>query len=292
MTASSPTAPDPLIPADFAGWLTVTGAALRRSGARLVGIVAVWSVVPLLVTGWVDDRLSYLLDTATIDTTDPNDPAAVAASLTALVDMIFYLAGTAATTVVLGYFLSAGWAAMLRVVITDAVGEPIGFGEAMRYGARHGARMWGWYALMYVCVLAGSALCVVPGVYLAVVFALFAPVVVCEGGPALARSLRLVHGSFGVVLGRVVLLFAGYVVVSLVVAIAESGTGLVPPVGVSAGIGQVIGTLVVSLVVQSLVMPVLATGLLTCYTQARRREGSLTSAAELLDRSAGSTNFA
>lgn len=281
---------DPLIPKDFSGWFNNVIGVLKRSGLRMAGVMALWSIIP--VAGGITANV-YVADVATrfdavipADSTQPMSQAEMDSVLAALAQLLGIAGVTMAVSAALAYFTSAAWAAMLRIAITDAAGQPISFGQALGYGARRGLVMWGWYLLVLMCALVGLCMCVLPGAYLAVAFALFAPVVVCEGGPAMARSLRLVHRAFGAMLGRIALLAAAVLGVNVVVSQLQSmlSLGLVETrVDVTFANVAVGGLL--DYVIEVVTMVGFAAGLLVTYVESRAGEGTLASTTELLERS-------
>lgn len=274
-------APDPLVPRTFNEWTTNIIAVLRRCGAQVLAMMAVWSVIPVIVSTSIQSmmdgpigRLNSLTAQAPRDGYS-NDQLNVLAADS--LDLLGISAVSIAVGVVVAYLSAAGWAAVMRLVTADAAGAPVTFGDAFRYGARRGLAIWGWYILAYVCVLVGACLCVLPGLYLAVTFALFAPVALYEGGPAIARSLRLVHKSFGPMLGRIALLCAVVMGIGLVFGVGESVSSVIPGntvfVYIVRGIFSYLGEIAT--------MSVLCVGLLVTYAEARFREGTLTNASQL-----------
>jgi hypothetical protein len=282
-------ASDPLIPHDFSGWLSKVADVVRRSGGRMAGVLALWMLIPLVV-GVVSETLmvvylGHLGGAFPSGSTSSQQlsQSEVDAMFASLGEMLLAAAASMVLSLLLAYFTSAGWAAALRIALTDAAGEPISFGQAMAYGARRGLAMWGWYSLVLMCVLVGLCMCVLPGLYLTVVFALFAPVVVCEGGPAMARSLRLVHRAFGAMLGRILFLLGAVALFSILIWVFQSGTGLgvvtdhndITPLNlVFDGVFGLLSELVVTVV--------MVAGLLVTYVESRFGEGTVTSTGQLL----------
>jgi hypothetical protein len=261
-------APDPLIPRDFSGWMSNVINVVQRSGARMAGVLALWMLTPLAI-GFVASQALVVIHLGYLAGAFPADPFAAVISV--------------ALSLLLAYFTSAGWAAALRIALTDAAGEPISFGQAMAYGARRGLAMWGWFTLVAMCVLVGLCMFVLPSAYPMMVFALFAPVVVCEGGPAMIRSLRLVHRAFAPVLGRVLCLLAAAALIVLLVWAVQVVTGLgvvtdhndITPLNlVFDGVFGLLSELVVTVV--------MVAGLLVTYVESRFGEGTVTSTPHLL----------
>lgn len=286
-----PPASDPLVPKDFNDWTLNVYGVFKRSGYRIMGIVALWSLVPVIASVWMSSRLLSVTDS--LNNALPAGQTTLtqeqADAMWTEIGEVLTLAGiTIVVSLVLAYFTAAGWAAATRVAVTDAAGKPIGFGEAMTYGARKGLAMWGWYLLVSLCVLVGVCLCVLPGLYLAVAFALFAPVVVFEGGMAMGRSFRLVHNNFGKMLGRIMLSFAAVFVIGLVLYVFQS---LLASAGLGSNGLAAGGPLdlfvdgVFALVNAAVTAVILVSGLLITYAEARAAEGGPADTNALLEQS-------
>ncbi|GAA4916269.1 hypothetical protein [Stackebrandtia albiflava] len=285
--ADVPAGHDPLIPTDFAGWFTAITETLRRSGRRMAAVTALWGVVPTIGGAYSTYLTTGVL--AEVERTLPENPTgrASAADLELVLSALGTFAGVFAALVgvslLLGYFTLAGIASAMRIAVYDAHGRDLALTDALRFGARRGLRMWGWYLLVSLCVMVGLCLCVLPGMYLAVVFALFVPVAVFEGGgQVLARSLRLVHRSFGAMLGRILLVGAVCVAVSLLGAqlLAMTGLAVMSPQDVT--VVSVGAEAVVTWVVGVATGMVLAAGLLVTYAETRAGDRDLVTSEQLI----------
>lgn len=286
-----PPSSDPLVPKDFNDWTLNVYGIFKRSGYRIMGIAALWSVLSVAAAVWtlswmmpINDRLNRALPTGQTTLSPDQEAALWSAVVDTLAVFGVYLLGS----LLLAYFTSAGWAAATRVAVTDAAGKPIGFGEAMAYGARKGLSMWGWYLLVSLCVLVGICMCVLPSLYVAVAFALFAPVVVLEGGAAMGRSFRLVHNSFSKMLGRIMLSFAAVFVFGLVLYVFQS---LLASAGLGSSGLSAAGPLdlfvdgVFSLINAVMTVVILVSALLVTYAEARAAEGGPADTDTLLEQS-------
>lgn len=289
--AGQPSA-DPLVPKDFDDWTLNIYGIFKRSGRQMLTVFLLWSIIPAFVSAELSAQISPMTANFDAGVTPGGQGPMTAheqdAMWAALGGMALFLGLSFLGALALAYFIAAGWAAALRVAVTDAAGKPIGLGEAMAYGARRGLSLWGWYLIAGLCVLAGMLLCVLPGLYLAAVFALFAPVLVFEGGRPLARSFRLVHGDFRKMLGRISLSFAGAFVVGLVLYVFQSllaGAGLGSIMQSHFGPVDVAVNAVFALISTVLTAVILVSGLLVTYAEAAAVNGGPASTSQLLQRS-------
>lgn len=97
-----------------------------------------------------------------------------------------------------------GTGAMIRVIMQEYLDRPVTFGQAFQFALGRFGALLGTSLLSGLCVLLGLLFCLIPGIYLAVVFSLASQVVVVEdwaGMEALSRSKGLVQGYFWRVFG-------------------------------------------------------------------------------------------
>src|SRR5262245_42352435 len=90
---------------------------------------------------------------------------------------------------VVGFLLATG--ACYRAIVSAYLGEPIGWRESLDYAVRRASSLLWISILGFVIVGVGLVLCIVPGIYLAVCFAVVVPVLMTEGtrgSAALGRS--------------------------------------------------------------------------------------------------------
>lgn len=133
----------------------------------------------------------------------------------------------------LGMLLTAilgviGSAAILHVIACEYLDQPVSLGGAFKFALDRFLPLLGTSILAGLGIVLGFLLCVIPGVYFAIVWAFAAQVVVMEnvsGSAALGRSKSLVQGYFwwvfGVLLvvGLLVLIPAGVINGGLAVAL-------------------------------------------------------------------------
>jgi hypothetical protein len=261
----------------FDGWVRSTVALCRRSAGPVLAVLALTSVPPVLLTSIVYGLMLPGLNDAMI--ADPNTATThdVLRFYTALGGVLGVLT---LVSVAVAYLTSAGWSAALRLMATDAAGQPRDIGGALAFGFRRGLILWGWYILAYLCVAVGTCFCFAPGIYLALALSMIAPITVFERGvPAFSRSFRLVHGNFWPAVGRLVVLAlvvgAYLMLLSLVLEAvttmsrldASMQTGTTMP-----GTGQVIVTGIIQAVLSLPATLVGIAGIFAAYVELRSRE--------------------
>ncbi|HIV57184.1 MAG TPA: hypothetical protein H9902_04430 [Candidatus Stackebrandtia faecavium] len=270
---------DPLVPRDFSNWWSNLVEMVRRSGAKVAAVLTIWSVVPVIGTVIFNEQQQGYVSSGPMAPGATVTPQQQDEMFQFLSDYLAFAGIWIVITILLSYLTSAGLAAAIRIVLTDAARRPISFGEAMAYGARRGLVVWGWHVIVLICVLVGICLCVLPGLYLALAFSLFAPVVVCEGGSAMARSMRLIHRAFGAMLGRVALLALFGFGLSIL-------GGNISSAAVMLGVNSIVVTVIsviATLAVQVATMTVMSGGLLITYAETRAGEGTLSSTEQLMN---------
>ncbi len=108
-----------------------------------------------------------------------------------------------------------GTAALLRIITQDILERPVGLGDALLFGLQRFGALFTTTLLAGLGMMLGFIFCVIPGIYLGIVWSLINQVVVMEnlsGSSALGRSKELVTdaGAFGRVF--VLLLVIGFLV--------------------------------------------------------------------------------
>jgi hypothetical protein len=103
-----------------------------------------------------------------------------------------------------------GAAAVLRVIMCEFLDQPVGLGDALRFALTRFLPLLAASILVALLIVAGLFLCVIPGVFAAILFIFTPQAVVLEGlGPAEAmnRSSRLTEGFRGRVFAILVLVY-------------------------------------------------------------------------------------
>lgn len=197
----------------FSGWWSRMVAIVRRSWRRIFGISVVTYGIPAAVFLTIAN-LSIPRVTTTTDVNGVAHAHITGGSIGLLVVSVVALAFIA------GYLSAVANAAVIWTVTRESAGQPAPFGDAMRYGLRNGARLWGWGLLFGLVVLAGTCACVVPGLYCALAGCLYAPIALFDrGANPISTSFSLVNKNFGASLGRMAALLGCLYGVQLVISI-------------------------------------------------------------------------
>jgi hypothetical protein len=208
VSGASPYAgPDPLVASSFTDWWGKVVGVLARSWQPLL-IIHLALLVPAAVVGG-------LVAGAALATTPVPSTGSFAV---ALLGVAVYITA---------FLLVPG--ASLFVVVRQAAGERVGAGAGLAAAARRAGPLVGWGFLVYLLIVIGIFLLVLPGLYVMVVFLVsFAGVVMCERAGA-GRMFGLVNAELGQTLGRVlsfvlVCVVYGYVAQIVVEALVGAGT--------------------------------------------------------------------
>ncbi|MGN9776021.1 hypothetical protein ACTMS0_09625 [Micromonospora sp. H33] len=270
---------DPLVTppgAGLEGWFNRCLGAVRRGWRLLLPILLLTQVLP----GALVAILTYAVDpSAEWEAAAADDPAALPDGFAA--DLGTLLAVTIGGAVVFGLVQSLGWAAGTWVIARQAAGETVSLGGAFRYGLRRALGLWGWTLLMGLLIGVGVCFCVLPGIYLAFALSLAGPVYLFERQAPIGRSFRMFHERLGLVLGRVALIAAVAVVVTVVAGVIEGLAAA--PLGAAPleSPGTAAGILVVAALTALLSLPAhLAqqVGLVVTYAEQRAHEGPVNAA--------------
>ncbi|NMO50859.1 hypothetical protein HH310_06585 [Actinoplanes sp. TBRC 11911] len=192
-----PAPDDPLVSADFNGWWNRSMRLLSATWRPLVMIQLLWAI-PLLIITIVSNLAGQAEDTGS----DGDLTAFILVGLPVI-----------AVTFLLGLVTTL---ATLHVLVQHVTGHQMSVGWALRAGLSRAAAMLGWGILGGLMILVGIALCVLPGIYVSLVFMILPAVVLLERTNAIARCFRLVHAQTGPALGRIATIFAVSVVFGLV----------------------------------------------------------------------------
>ena len=127
-----------------------------------------------------------------------------------------YVAGTVVGTVLLVLSTLVAVGACYRAVSAAYMEEPVNWRSSLGYAARRLHSILWVTILVGIIVVIGFVLCVIPGIYFAVAFAVAIPVLMSEnvkGFKALGRSRTLVSGSWWRTLG---VLFLGLLLIGII----------------------------------------------------------------------------
>jgi hypothetical protein len=248
-----PTPDDPLISPDFSGWWNRSMRLLSAAWRPLVMIQLLWAIPLLIIT-----IIGNVVPDESVRTDSGRD-------LTA-----FIIVGlpVIALTFLVGLVTTL---ATLHVLVQHVTGHPMSVGWALRAGLSRAAAMLGWGILGGLMILVGIVLCVLPGIYVALVLTILPAVVLLERTNAVGRCFRLVHAQTGPALGRIATIFAVGLVFGLVENALTSviGGGYFNSGDISTGAG--IASAIVSTAVSVLSGVVAAPLVLTAYADMRAR---------------------
>ncbi|MBJ8348140.1 hypothetical protein [Antrihabitans sp. YC2-6] len=206
----------PLRPLQVADILGGAIATIRRYPALILGVSAAVAVVTGIVVLAIRWGLRGQLETisADADATAEEQLDALRENLPAILGGT---AGGAVITLLATTFLTG----FLTVVVGEAVlGRPIGFAAALAQLRPRLLPLLGLIVVYALIVLVGIVFCVVPGIWLYVLFGLATPALVLERqsiGGALSRSRDLVSGSWWRIFGILLLAMVLAILVSSVI---------------------------------------------------------------------------
>jgi hypothetical protein len=269
---------DPLVTpphAGVGGWFSRCAGALRRGWRLLLPIVVLTQVVPSAAVS----VLGLVLTPAGQPTTGADGALALPPGY--LRDVLVLYAAVLGVSLLLGPLQNLGWAAGTWVIARQAAGEPVGFGAALRYGARRALGLWGWSLLGSLLIAVGVCFCVLPGLYAAFALALLGPVWLFERQNPIGRSWRIFHQRFGTVLGRLALVAAAVVGGGLVGFLLETLGQLPFGAHPMESAGGAVGVTAVAVLAAVLVAPVYLAqliGLVVTYAEQRAYEGPVDAA--------------
>ncbi|MGQ5259374.1 hypothetical protein ACTWLT_01315 [Micromonospora sp. ZYX-F-536] len=256
--------------AGLSGWFERCTGAVQRGWRLLLPILLLTQVLPAAVLSVLSLGLDPSADweTGAID----ESTALPDTFFTDLASMFLVLIGG---SLLIGLVQAVGWAAGTWVITRQAAGEPVNLGDALRFGLRRALGLWGWTLLVGVIVGLGVCFCVLPGIYLAFALSMAGPVYLFERYNPIGRSFRMFHDRLGLLLGRVALVAAAVIVVSVVAGVLE-GVGTAPfGVDPLATPGSAVGVVLVIALSAVLALPAhLAqlVGLLVTYAEQRVHE--------------------
>ena len=237
---------DPLVSADFAGWWRRSFALLSALWPALLQVQLIWAIPYVVLTAATALAVS---DAAAAD----NDYASV------LLELPF--------TVVGGFVAVLAQVAGLSVVVQHATGRPVRTGPALRDGLSRFFPLLGWQILAGFVIVMGVILCLLPGIYAAVVLSILPVIVLLERGEGVGRAFELVHRNFGAAAGRLGTMAGLY----LAIGLAEFGAAyaLVPldETGIAVNLVDAVLSAAFSVVVGVVLTPFM----LTTYADLRAR---------------------
>ena len=210
---------DPLVSHDFSSWFSKVFAAFKRSWKSLLIIQLIASIPSvILVLSLGSLRTSFL--TTTSQTVVPTFNVA---------SLVFSLLGVLLTLVLSS--VAAG--ASAHVVAHDAQRQLLGdqnrttWQDGVRYGLSRFWPMLGYSIVIGTLTMLGFFLCILPGVYAAVVFYSTANAVIAfERGDVINRCFALIKGSWWEVFGRLIVVGIGLIAMSCITGLFSGGLSL------------------------------------------------------------------
>jgi hypothetical protein len=149
--------------------------------------------------------------------------------------------------VIAGIVVSLVALPLASTALTHAVGEtylghPTSIGRSFRAALRLILPLTGTMLLVYLGIIAGFVLLIIPGIYLSLAWILTSPIVILEnqyGLSAIRRSRELMRGNMGRAAGVLIL---GWIVVAVLSGILGIVFKLVPVLGpIGQGFAQAVG---------------------------------------------------
>lgn len=180
--------------------------------------------------------------------------------------------GTLLLTAVAAIAVALVYAALAVAVSRYYLGRTVTVGDAYACVMPRLGSLLATWLLVFVVVAIGAMLCVIPGIYLAVVLAFAWPLVVLEDRSptdAMSRSAELVRGYWGRVFVTMLLLSLIVVVIQWAITAPVNliGQAVFGGGALSLGVAQL-----VSVLVQMIVLPLSVTGLVVLYYDLRVRK--------------------
>ncbi len=195
--------------------VTHKGTLLR---AVLVIVVPVQILATVITLSTIGDDYQFGFGDVAAGTPSPEDESEV--------DLDTFLAGQFVILVLAGltYLLATG--ACFRAIAQAYIGEPTDWKASLRFALRRAPALL-WLSILYgIGLTFGFLALIIPGIYLAVAWAVSFPALLVEdvrGRRALARSFRLVRGSWWRTFS---ILFIGYLLAAVVASMVQFAIAL------------------------------------------------------------------
>jgi hypothetical protein len=287
---------DPLINPPHSGingWFTRIGWLFKRSWKSMLPIFALTHILPIVgfaaiaVVAGLAIGASLMPWVASQSQVDPDAVDApelpqwlsfggvVGLFLVVLVLVVFFL-----------IMQMVGYAAATYAATREATGQQVRLGEAIGYGFKRSFGLFGWQLVISLLILAGAIACILPAFYVYAATALFGPIYLFERRNPIGRTFSIFNNNLGRVLGRLAIILAATIVVSMLGNMFSLFGDLAT--GGSDDPTLIIGAAVISsvfgLVVQLPLSMFTFAGILLTYTEQRGYEAQVNSgqlAAEL-----------
>ncbi len=286
---------DPLINpphTGIGGWFTRIGWLFQRSWKSMLAIFAITHILPLVgfaAIGVVAALAAGESTMAWLAAQSQADPDTIGSS--ELPDWLGFGLGTLIVVIVVLVVLfmimqMAGYAAATYAATREATGQQVRLGEALGYGFRRSLGLFGWQIVVILLIFAGVIACVLPAFYVYAATALFGPIYLFEKRSPIGRTFSIFNNNLGRVLGRLAIILAATVVVSLI----SNGFSTFGELATNSStdptlvIGAAVVSSMISLVIELPLTMFTFAGILLTYTEQRGYEAPVNSgqlAAEL-----------
>ncbi len=268
----------PLRPLSLGEILDGSFTTIRRYPALILGVSACVAVV----TGLVSLALTWALQDQIHTATKVNSSATPEQQLDDMMSALPAIFGGAAAGLVITLLATTFLSGFLTIVVGRAVlGRPITLGDAWSELKPRLLPLLGLTVVYALMVIVGAMLCVAPGVWLYVLFALASPALVLEKksiGGAFQRSKDLVTGNWWRIFGILLLAtFLAYVlssVISIPFSLLGGGFNALTDPAATASFGGLLVQSIGSILASTIVAPFTAIVTVLVYTDQRiRKEG-------------------
>jgi hypothetical protein len=250
---------------------------MRKHPKLIIGAAAVVAAVTQILGLLV--QLPFLDDLTAVATLDPNTMTRQEQIDQLTSSLVGMLTGTLLSVLLLvvGTVFLSGF---VTVVVGRAVlGQPVTFGEAWEEFKPQLARLLGATLLTGLIVTVGAIFCVIPGIWLWVLFGLVTPALVlerCGVGTAFGRSRALVKGAwwrtFGVLLLAAVISWIISWIISIPFGLAGAATAGFsgdPTAALSAG--SLVLSTIGAIIASTITLPFTAAVTVLVYVDRRMR---------------------
>lgn len=250
---------------------------MRRYPKLIIGAAAVVAAITQIIGLLV--QLPFLKDLTAAVSVDPNTVSQEQFVQRLTDSLVGFLGGTALSgiLVMLGTVFLSGY---VTVIVGHAVlGEPVTFAQAWDEFKPRLLRLLGASLLTVLVIAIGVAFCIVPGIWLGVMFSLVTPALVlerCGVGTAFGRSRALVNGAWWRTFGILVLAYIIGAVISMIISLpftllgsAANGFSSDPAAALSAG--SLVLSAIGGIIASTITLPFSAAVTVLVYVDRRMR---------------------
>ncbi|MDX8031599.1 hypothetical protein SK803_15340 [Lentzea sp. BCCO 10_0856] len=250
---------------------------MRRYPKLLIGAAAVVAAITQIVGLLV--QLPFLDDLTAVVTLDPNTVTQEQAVNQFTDAIVGFLTGTL-LSVLLALIGTVFLSGFITVIVGHAVlGKPVTFAQAWEEFKPRLLPLLGATLLAALVIAVGLLFCIVPGIYLWVLFALVTPALVlerCGVGAAFGRSKTLVNGAwwrtFGILLLTVVIGWVISWIISLPFGLlGAASTGFSDDPTAALSIGSLVLSTIGGIIASTITLPFSSAVTVLVYVDRRMR---------------------